>query len=45
MCPAIENSRRRNRFGSHLRASQLVSANICIHAVSSEASATIANQI
>ena len=45
MRPAIENSRRRGRFGSHLRASLLVNANICIQVVSSEARATIANQI
>lgn len=45
MRPAIENSRSRSRFGSHRRASLLLSASICIHAISSEASATIANQI
>lgn len=33
--PAIDNTRRRSRFGSHLRASLLVNTSICIQAVSS----------
>lgn len=45
MRPATENMCKRSRFGPHRRASLLANASICIQAVSSETSATIANQI
>ena len=43
--PAMENSRRRRRFGSHRRAGWPARASICHQAVRSTASATTASQI
>lgn len=41
---AIDSNRSRSRFGSHRRAGTSVNASICIHAVSSHARCTSANQ-